>query len=163
MDELKNLKLYYANYFIDLKAEAVFECNKNDKQKDYLNIINRIELFEQNCYKSTSKEAKFINKTIHFCTYNEVKSILIITNDEYISKNDLITIQKKSKSIELLTNEKLKAIYLFQTKLPEIHHSDESIIEFDLNFSHLKRICLEKYKIESIDLNTFSGLEQNLK
>ncbi len=31
-----------------------------------------------------------------------------------------------------------------------------------MNFSHLKRICLEKYKIESIYLNTFSGLEQNL-
>jgi len=56
MDELKNLKLYYANYLIDLKAEVDFECNKNDKQKDYLNIINRIELFEQNCYKSILKD-----------------------------------------------------------------------------------------------------------
>ena len=58
MDKIKELKLmqkhpkfYLANFFSDLKRQVdlTFALKQNEKQK-YLEIINKIELVEQECY-----------------------------------------------------------------------------------------------------------------
>lgn len=48
----EHAKLYLANYIIDLKNEVDLEFSmKQEKNNNYMEIINGIEVFENDCYK----------------------------------------------------------------------------------------------------------------
>lgn len=105
-DELKsmclksNQKLYLADFFIDLKAQvdlAFVKLIKNNDEtisNNYIEIINKIELFEQICYKQAKTishdQIQFIQKRIESSNNNN-KNILDDTNYDEI--NELIEIQ----------------------------------------------------------------------
>jgi len=172
-------KLYLADFFIDLKSKVdlSFVTQKINLETEnkikWLEIIKRIESFEQDTYKRSSlinqqfkqeinqfesnkssilelrnkiEKCLFANKTICF-----IQKSLIIVDDEYMSSNSIYS----NPEVLLLTNEKIKVIHLLKTQLRSSLH----IIELSLKFNHLKELHLRDSKISQIEVNTFKSLK----
>ena len=172
-DELKsmclksNQRLYLADFFIDLKAQVdlVFEklIKNNDEtiSNNYIEIINKIELFEQNCYKQAKTishdQIKFIQKRIE--SSNNNNNILDDTNYDEI--NELIEIQLYKLEKMLFNN---KTIYFINNNNNNINKNfliiinDEYILDnsnnnvIELTGEHLKALYLLNNKIHNLNI-----------
>lgn len=176
LNELKMLmnipKLYLANYFIDLKTQVDLKYFNQEKFKDkYKKIINRIESFEQECYKNnkSKKRDKFesieiqinnINnldeakKLIQIEKYSAEKElfqnktiyfldfILFIINDEYISKNVMDSIQLTNSN-----NNNNSQFYFTDSNFQDISITNK------LNRETINKIYLLKSKLNQIKLD----------
>ncbi len=136
-------KYHLANYFSDLKREVdlIFNSIKLNEKDNYLEIINKIELFEQECYKIKPfnlfneennlnideikygiEKMLFSNKSIMFIKdYGGItttnKKFLLIINDEYLRKSTLDDIEKYDNDEIDQDDEGIELKYLNREKL----------------------------------------------
>ena len=157
MEDLKLMqkykRLFLANYFSDLKRDVdltfVFKTEEKDK---YLEIIKKIEEFEQASYTNNL----FSNKTIMFIknygTYK--KTFLLIINDEYLKKSAFENDEKQS--LELINKEKL-INFILKSKLNDLNNTIiTDVFSFDIN--NITLIKCNREQIHQIDPNTFNSL-----
>jgi Leucine-rich repeat (LRR) protein len=157
MEDLKLMqkykRLFLANYFSDLKRDVdltfVFKTEEKDK---YLEIIKKIEEFEQASYTNNL----FSNKTIMFIknygTYK--KTFLLIINDEYLKKSAFENDEKQS--LELINKEKL-INFILKSKLNDLNNTIiTDVFSFDIH--NITLIKCNREQIHQIDPNTFNSL-----
>ena len=181
--ELKSIqshpKFYLANYFQELKTKVdfVFNSEKLNEKAKYLEIINEIESFEQECYKikpfTFSKEIEsvkkdrqslddlkyriemklFQNKSILFLNNYGCfrRTFLLIINDEYLRKSTF-----DNTSCEYFNREQLIA-YILRIKLGNIDDRT-NIVFLNIQASNLSEIIINNNTIRNIDSFTFNGL-----
>jgi len=109
IEELKSMqnypKLYAANYFEDLKNKVdltfIAKDNENNEQDKYLEIINKIESFEQETYNKIKPFNTFDNEINLITNTNEIDEIkykiekIIFSNKSILFLNDLLFIEDK--------------------------------------------------------------------
>jgi len=150
-NDLKLLSQDKINYIqTQIDKYDIYDCpNKDENMRK---IKSLIEHEENIVFKRL-----FLNKTIIFMQNinygTEKKTFLMKINDEYLSKKKISN--HLNESIHL-TNEILKIIYLFKTKLNEIQIN--IIIEISLEINYIKILELSDCKITTIENSTFNGL-----
>jgi len=156
MEDVKLKRLHVANYFSDLKRDVdltfVFKTEEKDK---YLEIIKKIEEFEQDSYNNNL----FSNKTIIFIhNYGAYKkTFLLIINDEYIKKSTFENDEKPS--LELINKEKL-IHFILKNKFNDSNTIITNVFSFEVH--NITLIKCNRQQIQQIDPNTFNSLT-NLK
>lgn len=189
LDDLRYPKLYLSNFFIDLKSKVDLYFNQvqnmNKNNQNWNLIIQKIESFEKDCLKinigdftklkleknfedNNIKRYLFLNKTIYFVSYSTYmcQTFLLFISDDYLNETILKFVfdnqQQQTDHLNLLTNDKLKAILL--SKLINNHQilNDNLIIETNLNYNKIEQLNLNDHQICSIEENTFKDL-LNLK
>lgn len=197
-DELKsmclksNQKLFLADFFIDLKAQVdlvfveLIKMNNDDDDErisnNYTEIINKIELFEQICYKQartiiSHDQIKFIQKRIESISN---QNILDDTDTDYDEINELIETQLyklekmlfNNKTIYFINNQSsinknfliiINDEYIRKKILD--NNSNNNVVE--LTGEHLKALYLLNNKIYNLNtilnVNEFNLDLSNLK
>lgn len=189
MEELKkelklmqtNPRFYLATYFDDLKREVDLEfALKLDKQDKYLEIISKIESFQQDCFEKIKPfntfdqeiEALDPQSSIYDLKYKiESKlfldnSIMFFKNYSSSKKSFLLIIKKaylrKSSfdlSIELeYLNREILIAYLLKQHLYTNLNNITNVHVFYLDINLLSMIDIFQKKIKQIDPFTFLGL-----
>ena len=164
-------RFYLANYFSDLKREVdLVYAFKSDEKDKYMEIINKIELAEQECYqvkpliepdKYKIEKKLFKNQSFIFMKDYGLKrkTFLLIINDEYLTKTSF----RNYKSGDF--NRESLIAYFLDKNLKEKENSILTLNVFSLDIDILNQTSIDmkksysfEQKITQIDQKAFDGL-----
>ena len=171
---VNNPKLYLINYFCNLKQDVcltkIKQLEKNANK--YLEIINKIELFEQDCLNSIKsfsvfkeeienfneinmksiddmnykiEKELFNNKSIHFMKDygKENKTFLLIINDEYVRMNRINNLNES----EYFNRENLIAYFLNQKLNSSQKMKITNVISLNIELKNQTSIDMKNYNL----------------
>jgi hypothetical protein len=182
LDELKFIfkipKLFLANFFLDLRSQVdAYFVKQQQKNGIWIDLINRINIFERDCLKNTIKKVidrnQFIEKEFQSielaikrlnCNNEKIQERIEILGhriESYLFNNRTIAFMENYAWNENNTNEKFLLVINdeYLSKKSVFSLNDGSFI---LRDGILKAICLRNQLILSQDVSYYKEINLNM-